>query len=300
MRVLGIVPTLLLILVFVFFLIRFIPGDPARLLAGPNASFEDVQNTRLRLGLDKPIVEQFVSYIYNILHGDFGISMRTRRPVGYEIKLRYRNTLILTLVSITWSSIAGVFIGVWSAAHRNKWQDFSGITLVVSGISLPSFWIGFILISLFSVRLKLLPTTGAGSLRHLILPSFTLGLGIAAVIAQFTRSSLLEVIKEDYVRTARAKGAPENRVLWGHAFRNAMISVVTVVGLQFGSLLGGAVVTEAVFAYPGIGSLLIQSAATRDYPMIQALVLIFSLNFLVINLVVDILYVFLNPTISLK
>lgn len=174
------------------------------------------------------------------------------------------------------------------------------MTLAVSGISLPNFWIGFLLIMLFSVKLRWFPTTGTGSWKNLVLPAIALGTSIAAIIARFTRSSIVEVLKEDYIRTARAKGLREKTVTWGHAFRNSMISVVTVVGLQFGFLLGGSVVTEAVFAYPGLGQLLVESVNYRDYPAIQSLILIFSLQFIIINLIVDILYAILNPEIKLS
>lgn len=193
----------------------------------------------------------------------------------------------------------GVLLGVWSGRHRSRWQDYTGMTLAVSGISLPSFWVGFMLIMVFSVNLKWFPTTGADSLKSLVLPSIALGSSIAAIIARFTRSSIIEVLKDDYIRTARAKGLRERVVVWKHAFRNAMISVVTVVGLQFGFLLGGSVVTESVFAFPGLGSLLVESVNYRDYPAIQSLILIFSLHFVVINLIVDVLYAVLNPEIQL-
>lgn len=298
-RILEIIPTLILVITFVFFFVRLIPGDPARLIAGPQATLEDVENVRQNLGLDKPVLSQYVTYIKGLLQGDLGMSLRTKKPVSYEIGLRYPNTLALTGVALLWSSIVGVLLGVWSARHRNKLQDYAGMTLAVSGISMPSFWIGFILIMVFSVNLKWFPTTGAGSLKHLILPAIALGSSIAAIVARFTRSSMLEVFKEDYVRTARAKGAPERRIVWRHVFRNAMISVITVVGLQFGFLLGGSVVVESVFAFPGIGSLLIESVGYRDYPVIQSLILIFSLSFIVINLIVDLLYAVLNPEIQL-
>lgn len=217
-----------------------------------------------------------------------------------EIKLRYGNTLKLTLGSLAWASIAGVCLGVWSGYYRSKWQDYAGMSLAVSGISIPSFWIGFLLIMAFSVHYRIFPTSGASGFMSYVLPSITLGTSIAAVIARFTRSSIIEVMKEDYVRTARAKGLREMIVVWKHAFRNSMLSVVTVVGLQFGFLLGGAVVVEAVFAFPGLGTLLIESVSYRDYPTIQSLVLIFSLQFIVINLVVNMLYAVLNPEIKLS
>jgi len=277
-----------------------IPGDPARLVAGEQATLDAVEAVRVQLGLDQPIHIQYLKYVGGLLRGDLGMSLRTKRPVLTEVAARYGNTMALTLASLIWSTIVGVILGVWSGKNRGKWQDFSGMTLAVSGISLPNFWIGFLLIMLFSVKLRWFPTTGTGSWKNLVLPAIALGTSIAAIIARFTRSSIVEVLKEDYIRTARAKGLREKTVTWGHAFRNSMISVVTVVGLQFGFLLGGSVVTEAVFAYPGLGQLLVESVNYRDYPAIQSLILIFSLQFIIINLIVDILYAILNPEIKLS
>lgn len=299
-RIVGVIPTLIIVVTFVFFFVRMIPGDPARLVAGEQATLEDVESVREQLGLNQPIPVQYVKYVTGLVKGDLGMSLRTKRPVLTEVSARYGNTMALTVASLVWSTIVGVLLGVWSGKNRGKWQDFTGMTLAVSGISLPNFWIGFLLIMLFAVKLRWLPTTGAGSFKNLILPAITLGTSIAAIIARFTRSSIVEVLKEDYIRTARAKGLKEKTVTWGHAFRNSMISVVTVVGLQFGFLLGGSVVTEAVFAYPGLGQLLIESVNYRDYPAIQSLILIFSLQFIIINLIVDILYAILNPEIKLS
>ena len=299
-RIIGVIPTLIIVTTFVFFFVRLIPGDPARLVAGPQATLEDVEVVREELGLNKPIVTQYVDYVTGLFHGDLGMSLRTKRPVATEVSLRYMNTVKLTLGSLAWSVVVGVLLGVWSGKHRSKWQDYTGMTMAISGISMPSFWIGFLLIMVFSVNLKWLPTTGADSWKSFILPSIALGTSIAAIIARFTRSSIIEVMKEDYIGTARAKGLKERTVIWKHAFRNAMISVVTVVGLQFGFLLGGSVVTESVFAFPGLGSLLVESVNYRDYNAIQSLILIFSLHFVVINLVVDILYALLNPEIKLN
>lgn len=298
-RIIGVIPTLILVVTFVFFFVRMIPGDPARLVAGPQATQEDVELVREQLGLNESIPKQYVNYVSGLFHGDLGTSLRTKRPVAVEVANRYGNTVRLTLLSLAWSSVVGILLGVWSGRHRSKWQDYTGMTLAVSGISLPSFWIGFILIIIFSVNLKIFPTTGADGFSSLVLPAFTLGTSVAAVVARFTRSSLIEVMKEDYIRTARAKGLREKAVIWKHAFRNSMISVVTVIGLQFGFLLGGSVVTESVFAFPGLGSLLIESVNYRDYPAIQSLILIFSLHFLIINLLVDVLYALLNPEIQL-
>ncbi|NBH72083.1 ABC transporter permease subunit [Clostridiaceae bacterium] len=299
-RIVGVLPTLIIVVTFVFFFVRMIPGDPARLVAGEQATLDAVEAVRVQLGLDKPIHIQYLKYVGGLLRGDLGMSLRTKRPVLTEVAARYGNTMALTFASLIWSTIVGVILGVWSGKNRGKWQDFTGMTLAVSGISLPNFWIGFLLIMFFSVKLRWLPTTGVGSWKNLVLPAIALGTSIAAIIARFTRSSIVEVLKEDYIRTARAKGLREKTVTWGHAFRNSMISVVTVVGLQFGFLLGGSVVTEAVFAYPGLGQLLVESVNYRDYPAIQSLILIFSLQFIIINLIVDILYAILNPEIKLS
>ena len=299
-RIIGVIPTLIIVVTFVFFFVRMIPGDPARLVAGPQATLEDVEVIREELGLNEPIPKQYVEYVTGLLHGDLGDSLRTKRPVALEVSLRYMNTVKLTVFSLVWSVIVGVLLGVWSGKHRSKWQDYTGMTLAISGISMPSFWIGFLLIMVFAVNLNWFPTTGADSWKSFVLPGIALGTSIAAIIARFTRSSIIEVMKEDYIRTARAKGLREKTVIWKHAFRNAMISVVTVVGLQFGFLLGGSVVTESVFAFPGLSSLLVESVNYRDYNAIQSLILIFSLHFIVINLVVDILYALLNPEIKLS
>ena len=299
-RIVGVLPTLIIVVTFVFFFVRMIPGDPARLVAGEQATLDAVEAVRVQLGLDQPIHIQYLKYVGGLLRGDLGMSLRTKLPVLTEVAARYGNTMALTFASLIWSTIVGVILGVWSGKNRGKWQDFTGMTLAVSGISLPNFWIGFLLIMAFSVKLRWFPTTGVGSWKNLVLPAIALGTSIAAIIARFTRSSIVEVLKEDYIRTARAKGLKEKTVTWGHAFRNSMISVVTVVGLQFGFLLGGSVVTEAVFAYPGLGQLLVESVNYRDYPAIQSLILIFSLQFIIINLIVDILYAILNPEIKLS
>jgi len=294
------IPTLFIVTTCVFFFVRLIPGDPARLVAGEQATEADVLAVRTQLGLDKPISTQYLNYVTGVVQGDLGKSLRTKRPVSEEVGYRYGNTLKLTFLSLAWGTIAGVLLGVWSGRNRSKWQDYTGMAVAVSGISLPSFWVGFLLIMFFGVELRWLPTTGASDFSSYILPAITLGTSIAAIIARFTRSSIVETLKEDYIRTARAKGLKESVVVWKHAFRNSLLSVVTVVGLQFGFLLGGAVVVEAVFAFPGLGSLLIQSVNFRDYPAIQSLILIFSAQFIIINTLVDILYAILNPEIKLS
>ena len=299
-RLLGLIPTLLIVMVLVFLFVHMLPGDPARLAAGQDADDQTVQLVRQELGLDKPMPVQFVNYFTRMVHGDLGISIRTRRPVIDVISERFMPTFWLTLTSMIWSVIFGMVIGMVSAVFRNRWPDQLGMTLAVSGISFPAFALGMVLMQIFSVDLGWLPTVGADTWRNYILPSITLGAGVAAVMARFTRASFVDVIGEDFVRTARAKGLREWVVILKHCLRNALIPVVTMMGLQFGFLLGGSIVVEAVFNWPGVGRLLVDAVNVRDYPVIQALVLMFSLEFILINLVVDVLYGFINPTIRYK
>lgn len=299
-RLLGLLPTLLIVAVLVFLFVHLLPGDPARLAAGVDASPETVELVRQDLGLDKPMPQQFLNFFVNIVQGDFGHSLRSKRPVSTEIAERFMPTLLLTITSMAWAVVFGMVIGIVSAVYRNQWPDRIGMTLAVSGISFPAFALGMLLMQVFSVQLGWLPTVGADSWRHYILPSLTLGAAVAAVMARFTRSSFIEVIQEDFVRTARAKGVSEKWVVLKHCLRNALIPVVTMMGLQFGFLLGGSIVVEAVFNWPGLGRLLVDAIEMRDYPVIQTLVLLFSLEFILINLVVDVLYGFINPTIRYK
>jgi glutathione transport system permease protein len=299
-RLLGMIPTLLLVAAVVFLFVHMLPGDPARLAAGPEADEQTVELVRHELGLDLPLPQQFVRYFGNMLQGDLGISLRSKRPVSTEIADRFMPTLLLTLTSMVWSVLFGMVIGVASAVWRNRWPDRLGMTLAVSGISFPAFALGMMLMQIFSVNLGWLPTVGASSWKHYVLPSITLGAAVAAVMARFTRSSFVEVIQEDFVRTARAKGLAESLVIAKHTLRNALIPVVTMMGLQFGFLLGGSIVVETVFSWPGLGRLLVDAVTQRDYPVIQGLVLLFSLEFIVINLAVDVLYGVINPSIRYK
>jgi len=299
-RLLGMIPTLLLVAVVVFLFVHMLPGDPARLAAGPEADQQTVELVRKELGLDLPLPQQFVRYFSHMLQGDLGTSLRTKRPVSTEISERFMPTLWLTLASMVWSVGFGMIIGIVSAVWRNRWPDRLGMTLAVSGISFPAFALGMMLMQIFSVNLGWLPTVGASTWQHYILPSITLGAAVAAVMARFTRASFVEVVQEDFVRTARAKGLSERRVIIKHALRNALIPVVTMMGLQFGFLLGGSIVVETVFNWPGLGRLLVDAVTQRDYPVIQGLVLLFSLEFILINLIVDVLYGVINPSIRYK
>ena len=297
MRLLGLVPTMFLVTVCVFFFVHLLPGDPAQLAAGPEADEETVRMVRERLGLDRPLPEQFVLFVKKTVTGDFGISIRSQRPVIDEVADRFGPTLLLTVAAMVWALAFGLLIGVVSAVKRGRWPDRLGMAFAVSGISMPPFALGILLMEVFSVWLGWFPTVGAESWRHYVLPSITLGAGVAAVMARFTRSALIEVLSEDYVRTARAKGLPARQVLSRHALRNALIPVVTMMGLQFGFLLGGSIVVEKVFNWPGMGRLLVDAVEMRDYPVMQTCVLLFSMEFLLINLAVDLLYGWLNPSI---
>lgn len=299
-RLLGLIPTLLIVAVLVFLFVHLLPGDPARLIAGPEADAQVIVLVRQQLGLDQPLHVQFWHYITHVLQGYFGTSMVSRRPVSEEIASRFLPTLWLTITSMIWAVLFGMAIGIAAAVWRNRWPDRLGMTLAVTGISFPAFALGMLLMQIFSVDLGWLPTVGADSWQHYILPSLTLGAAVASVMARFTRSSFVDVLSEDYMRTARAKGVSETWVVLKHGLRNAMIPVVTMMGLQFGFLLGGSIVVEKVFNWPGLGRLLVDSVDMRDYPVIQAEVLLFSLEFILINLVVDVLYAAINPAIRYK
>ncbi|HEY3177460.1 MAG TPA: glutathione ABC transporter permease GsiC [Casimicrobiaceae bacterium] len=299
-RLLGVLPTLLIVALFVFLFVHLLPGDPARLAAGPDATPETVELVRKDLGLDKSLPQQFVRFLSGVIHWDFGTSLRTKRPVADEIGDRFMPTFWLTVWSMVWSVIIGMAIGIVSAVFRNRSPDRIGMTLAVSGISFPAFALGMVLMQIFSVQLGWLPTVGADTWRHYILPSITLGAAVAAIMARFTRSSFVDILGEDYIRTARAKGLDETHVVIKHGMRNALIPVVTMMGLQFGFLLGGSIVVEKVFNWPGLGRLLVDAVDMRDYKVIQALVLLFSLEFILINLIVDVLYGIINPTIRYR
>ena len=273
-RLLGVLPTLLIVALFVFLFVHVLPGDPARLAAGVDATPETVELVRKDLGLDKPLPQQFVRFLNGVIHWDFGTSLRTKRPVSEEIGDRFMPTFWLTVWSMVWSVIIGMAIGIVSAVFRNRSPDRIGMTLAVSGISFPAFALGMVLMQIFSVQLGWLPTVGADTWKHYILPSLTLGAAVAAIMARFTRSSFVDILGEDYIRTARAKGLDETHVVIKHGMRNALIPVVTMMGLQFGFLLGGSIVVEVVFNWPGMGRMAWQAAQDRDFPAIMGIVMI--------------------------
>lgn len=296
-RILSAIPLLLVISFLIFMFIHMIPGDAARLVAGKEATSYEIEIVREQLGLDQPLLKQYLSYMKGLVTLDLGNSIKNGATVWDTLAPRFLPTIKLTVMAIIWSVIVGTVLGILAAVKRGKLLDYICMVVAISGISAPSFWLGLMLIQLFAVKLGWFPVSGLTSWKSYILPSFTMGCGVMAIIARFTRSSMLENLKEDYIRTARAKGLRESLVILRHAFKNSLIQVVTVVGLQIGGLLTGSVMVETVFAINGLGRLLVDSIGNRDYKVVQALLMFFSLEYIVINLIVDILYGVLNPKI---
>jgi len=297
-RLLLAIPVLIGVSILVFAIIRFIPGDPARAIAGVHASPEYIEQVRRELLLDEGLHVQYYVYMTNLLQGDLGRSTFTNRPVTVELAQRFPNTMVLAVTAMVIASIIGMSAGIVSATKRYSLFDNFSMLAALVGVAAPVFWLGVMFQLLFSVQLGWLPSGGIGTWKHLVLPALTLGLATAALLARITRSSMLEVLGQDYITTARSKGLIERVVINKHAFKNALIPVVTVIGLQFGTLLGGAVLTETVFSWPGIGRLMVDSILARDYPVVQGAVLLLAVFFVMINLVVDIIYAFLDPRIS--
>jgi peptide/nickel transport system permease protein/oligopeptide transport system permease protein len=296
-RLLSMIPVLIGISILLFFMLRMLPGDPAQVLAGQMASPEEIETIRKQLGLDRPVYEQYLSYLGRLVRLDLGRSARTQNPVIEEIWARLPNTALLAVVAIGLACLFGIPAGVISAVRPYTWVDYAVTMGALFGISMPVFWLGLMLVVVFAVVLRWLPAGGTGSWQHVVLPSVTLASFVVAFIARMTRSTMLETLSLDYISTARSKGLKEEVVVIKHALKNALIPIVTVVGLQFGLLLGGAVLTETVFAWPGIGRLIVDSILARDYPVIQGTILIFGLLYILVNLAVDILYVVIDPRI---
>jgi peptide/nickel transport system permease protein len=296
-RLTAVVPVLLGITLAVFLAMRLIPGDPAIIFAGDRATPEDIERVRRDLALDRPLAVQYGFFLAGLVRGDLGRSVRTGRPVTDEIQGRLGYTLALGAAAIAVTVGAGVPLGLLAAVRRGSWLDRASLLLSLVGITAPAFVLGVILQLFFAVRLGLVPTAGAGSLWHLVLPALTLGAFPIANVARLTRANMLDVLAHDYVRTARSKGLPERTVVGWHALRNALIPTVTIVGLQFGYMLGGAVLVEVVFAWPGLGRYLVQAIAGRDYPAVQGVILLVTVGYLVINLLVDLTYAVLDPRV---
>lgn len=296
-RLLYMIPVLWLVVSVVFLLIHLVPGDPIQAMLGEGASSTDIQGARHEYGLDLPIRQQYVNYWKNVLHGDLGRSLRFDQPVSRIIIQRYPWTLQLTVASMFVALLISIPAGVRSARRRNRWDDRVLSFVSLLGLSFPNFALGPILILFFAIKLGLLPVSGSGTLAHLVLPAITMGGALAAILTRMVRTAMLEELSQDYIRTARAKGLSENVVVYKHALRNALIPVLTVVGLQFGALLAGAIVTETIFSWPGIGRLTIQAIGNRDYYLVQGAILIIGLTYVVVNFFTDFLYSLANPRI---
>jgi peptide/nickel transport system permease protein/oligopeptide transport system permease protein len=299
-RLVAGVPALLLVTALVFGIVRLLPGDPARILAGDFATEAVVRELRERWQLDRPLPVQYAVYLAGLARGDLGRSTATSLPVGPELGERFLRTLQLAAAATLIAALAGGLAGVLGATRRATVTDYLATVLALTGVSTPIFWSGLILILVFAVWVPWLPAGGTGSLAHLVLPAVSLGLFGAGVIARQTRSAMLETLGEDFVRTARSKGLPERGVVYKHALKNALMPVVTVLGDQFGRMLGGAILTETVFSWPGMGRYLVEAIAMRDYPVIQAIILVFAVSFLVVNLLVDVSYGLLDPRVRVE
>jgi peptide/nickel transport system permease protein len=327
-RLLMLIPVLLGMTIIVFSIIHAIPGDPADTILGEKASEQSKQELRIELGLNKPMYVQYVDYMDKLVHGDLGNSIRTRSPISTEILPYLAATIELTVVSMAIAVFVGVNAGILSAWRQNSWFDYISMLIALIGVSMPIFWLGLMEQWIFSLQLKWLPSIGRMDIRdpidaitnlylldavlngrwdqlwpvikHLILPGIALGTIPMAIIARMTRSSMLEVMRADYVRTARAKGLAQFFVVYKHALKNALIPVVTVIGLQTGLLLGGAVLTETIFAWPGVGRYIFDAISSRDYPVIQSGILVIAVIFVLVNLFVDLLYAYIDPRINYR
>lgn len=298
-RLIQLIPVLLGVTIIVFSLMHLTPGNPAHIIAGESAPPETIAQIEKRLGLDQPIPVQFINFVKDAATLDFGNSWRTSLPVATELWPRFLVTVELAFYSMIFSIVIGMGAGIISAVRQYSWTDVGVMFVALFGLSMPNFWLGLMLMQWFSINLGWFPPTGWGSVQQIVLPVITLGTTGAAVIARMTRSSMLDVLSQDYIRTARAKGLKERVVTYRHALKNALIPVVTVVGLQFGGLIAGAVLTESVFAINGMGKLIVDRILARDFPVVQAGILVSAVVFVFINLLVDISYKFLNKRIDL-
>jgi peptide/nickel transport system permease protein len=296
-RLLLTIPVLLGVATLVFALIHLVPGDPAQAMLGEGASQEEVLKLRGQLGLDRPLFTQYKSFLWGIAHGDLGTSFRYQTPVTRQIRERFPNTAKLAMSAMLVALLVAIPLGILAAVYRGTFIDHAAMTLALAGICMPNFWLGPLLAILFAVWLGWLPVSGTGTPAHLVLPAVTLGAALAAILARMTRASVLEELRELYVLAARARGLSGARAVLRHAFRNSLIPIVTIVGLQFGAVLTGTIITETIFAWPGIGRLLIQAINFRDYPLVQGCILFISVTYVAMNLITDLTYGFLDPRI---
>lgn len=298
-KLLNAIAVLLALSLLVFSILQFVPGDPALTLAGMGASQQDVETIRQQLGLDRPVYVQFLTWLWHLLQGDWGVSIVSRDPVLPTLIERLRLTILLASAGIAIAASVGIVLGVQAALRANSGADVALSVVALIGISTPIFWIGLILQLVFAIQLGLLPATGSGTIWHLVLPAVAIAGNSVGIIMRMTRASMLEVLRQDFVRTARAKGVPKQRVIWRHALHNAFIPIITVVGIQFAYLMGGAVLTETVFVWPGIGKLLADSVFRRDFPMVQGAILAIGILFVLVNTLVDFAYSVVDPRVRL-
>jgi peptide/nickel transport system permease protein len=296
-RIAMLIPVLFGVTLVSFSLLHMVPGDPAEVLGGQEATKEDIDRIRKEYGLDRPLVVQYLHFVANAARGDLGISIQSRHPVRDLLFQRLAFTLQLSLASVVVAAALGLLAGIISSTRQYSFFDTASMLGALFGISMPIFWLGLLLMLVFAARLHWLPSGGTGSIRHLILPAIALGSASAAVIARMTRASMLEVTRQDYIRTARATGYQERVIIFRHALKNAMIPILTVFGLEFGSMLGGAVLTETVFSLPGIGRLLVEGIFARDYPVVQGAMILVAATFVLVNLLTDVAYAFFDPRI---
>ncbi len=296
-RLLQAIPVILLVTIITFSLIHLMPGDPALMRAGEDATLEQVEAIREAMGLNEPVLSQYFSWMSGLVVGDLGVSLQDGRPVFSTLMQRLPATINLVLASFVVSLTIGIPIGILSAVRQNTFIDTFARGFALLGISMPSFWFGLMLVLLFSYRLQWLPASGAGSFQQLIMPSLALGMASAGLITRMTRSAMLEVLKQDYIRTARSKGLRAQIIIYKHALKNALLPVVTIIGLQLGYRLGGSVIVEQIFAYPGIGRFAYNRLLARDFPMIMGNLFIFAMIFIIVNILTDIVYGFLEPRI---
>lgn len=296
-RLLWTVPILLGVVSLVFLLVHLVPGDPVDLMLGEQAVAADRALLRAQLGLDRPLAEQYLTYLERTLTGNLGVSLQSREPVAGRIGERYPATVELMLGAMAVALAVSFPLGIAAAVHHGRWPDLAASTFAVLGVAVPSFWLGPMLILAFALRLDWLPVDGREGLASLVLPAVTLGLALAAFLSRMLRAALVAVLGEDYVRTARAKGVPERTVLLRHALRNALIPVVTAIGLQVGVLLSGAIITESIFDWPGLGGLLLDAIRRRDYPVVQGCVLVIAVTYVAVNLATDVAYGWIDPRI---
>lgn len=298
-RILASLPALFGVVTLVFFLLPLVPGDPVDLMLGEQASSFDKAALRTQLGLDQAPLSRFTSFLKNLSHFDLGISFTSQREVAAEIAERFPATLELASFAMLLAILLGIPMGVFAAMYQNRFFDHASRLFAILGTSMPSYWLGPLLVFIFSIKLDWLPVSERGGVQHLILPAVTLSLGLMAVLAQVTRASMLEVLKEDFMTTARAKGASTRRIYFQHALANAAIPIITVTALQFGAVLTGTVIVETIFDWPGLGTLLFQAIQNRDYPMVQGCVLVVALIYVLVNLLAELLYTYANPKVRI-